>query len=98
MRRDLRKCLLPVCLLVGASCGNPLQGPTAQSTAALQEGSARLSGTRLLRRVHLTLLGKEPSPEAYVAIRAAGTDQARDSMIQQAIEDALSSDRFHEQM
>jgi hypothetical protein len=64
----------------------------------LQEGPARLSGTRLLRRVHLTLLGKEPSPEEYVAIRAAATDQARESLIQQAIDDALSSDRFGEEM
>ncbi len=98
MRRDLRKYLLPVCLWLSASCANPPQGPTAQSTAPLQDGSARLSGTRLLRRVYLTLLGKEPSPEAYAAISAASSDQTRDALIQQAIEVALASDRFQEQM
>lgn len=97
MRRDLWKYLLPLCLWLSASCANPPQGPTARSAAPL-DGSARLSGTRLLRRVNLTLLGKEPSPEAYVAIGAATTDQARDALIQQAIDDALSSDRFKEQM
>src|SRR5260370_34317806 len=98
MRRDLRKHLLPVCLLLIASCRDPLQSPTAQSAAPLQEGSARLAGTRLLRRVYLTLLGKEPSTDEYVAMRAAASDQARDSLIQRAIDDALSSDRFEEQM
>src|SRR5215470_5832011 len=97
MGRTLRKHLLWSVLLLSTSCGKA-QLPTASSPAGLQQDSARLSGTRWLRRVNLTLLGSEPGVEAYAEMKAASTDEARAALIQRAIDDALASPRFYQQM
>src|SRR5215472_3073541 len=97
MGRNLRKHLLWSVLLLSTGCGKA-QLPTASSHAGLEQDSARLSGTRWLRRVYLTLLGTEPGIDAYAEMRSASTDDARAALIQRAIDDALSSPRFYQQM
>lgn len=94
----LGKYLFWLCLPLFVNCDKAATRPTASSNAREQQDSARLSATRLLRRVQLTLLGKEPTVEEYSALRSAPSDQAREVIIQRAIDDALSSDRFYQQM
>lgn len=57
----------------------------------------RLSATRQLRRIDLTLLGSEPRPEEYQALSSAD-DAAKEAILARAIEDALSSPQFYEEM
>src|SRR5215471_10260421 len=97
MGRNLRKHLLWFVLLLSTSCGKT-QPPTTTSPSALEQDSGRLSGTRWLRRVYLTLLGSEPGVDAYAAMKAASSDEARAALIQRAIDEALSSARFYQQM
>jgi hypothetical protein len=57
-----------------------------------------LSYTRLLRRVTLTLRGQFPTVVEYLAILNAPDDGAREALIQETIDDALTSEDFHQQM
>jgi len=50
--------------------------------------------TRLLRRVQLTLTGMEPTIDDYEAMEAASDDAAKEALVQQAVDDALSSPAF----
>jgi hypothetical protein len=57
-----------------------------------------MSFTRLLRRVSLTLTGRTPSSEAYDAMAAATTDEARQALIDKTIDEALASTAFYRSM
>src|SRR5215831_4287476 len=83
-----------------AGCVSNPSAPNSASGRLEQQGDQephRLSVTRQLRRITLTLTGEEPTPAEYEAL--LGADEAsRQSMLTQAIDDALSSPKFYEQM
>lgn len=58
----------------------------------------KLSYTRILRRVSLTLTGLPPSIEDYEAIAAAPSNEAKDALIEAAVEQALGSPDFYTTM
>ncbi len=74
----------------GLSC---VQGQGGSDVAP--DPGQKLSYTRLLRRVHLTLSGKPPSYEEYEKIVAARDDASRDALIDESIDAALSSKSFY---
>ena len=57
-----------------------------------------LSYTRLLHRIHLRLRGKPPTIEEYQAILDAPSDQAREALLNEAIEEGLNSQDFYEEV
>ena len=70
-----------------------MQGEGGSGTAP--DPGQKLSYTRLLRRVHLTLSGAPPSYEEYEKVLSATDDAARDALIDEAIETALQSKAFY---
>lgn len=58
----------------------------------------RLSPTRRLRRITLRLRGRQPSAEEYAALVGASSDEAREQLLDAAVESALASPDFYEQM
>jgi len=62
------------------------------------EAKDRISHTRVLRRVVLALTGTTPTAAQYEAVAAAPDDAAKEALINQAIDDALSSPKFYERM
>lgn len=69
-----------------------LAGGTLWATPA--DEPATLSPTRLLRRVHLTLTGHEPSLADYQAMQAAPDAASQEALITQAIDAGFQSDGF----
>jgi len=57
-----------------------------------------LSYTRLLRRLHLSLVGQPPTHAEYAALLDAPDDAAREALIEQAVDSALSSPEFYLRM
>lgn len=58
----------------------------------------QLSPTRLLRRVVITLTGHGPTDDQYAAMQAATSDAAREQVLSAAIDEALASPAFYDQM
>lgn len=87
-------------LLMIAAC----EGPRDESPVrAEQQGQALtqappLSPTRLLRRVHLTLRGTEPSVTQYEAAQSAVTAGTYDTYLSSEIDAALASTDFYDRM
>ncbi|MFZ5470049.1 MAG: DUF1549 domain-containing protein [Myxococcota bacterium] len=57
-----------------------------------------ISDTRILRRIALSLTGTTPTVAQYEELLAAPTPEARQALLQKAVNDALASPRFYEQM
>lgn len=79
----------------------PLVAALVLTAALATEASAQapnptpeLSATRLLRRIHLSLRGREPTLEAYRAVLDAPDDDARGALLRAAVDDALQSPEF----
>lgn len=79
------------------ACTSPPDRPVAKSQAAVIN-APQLSPTRLLRRVHLTLRGREPSPGQYAAMKAAAAGGTLETYLDQEIDAALASPEFAAQM
>jgi hypothetical protein len=79
----------------GSAAGGPSSQCTSDSGDANEPVVHPMSFTRLLRRVTLSLTGRTPTTAAYDAIVAAADDTAREALIQQAIDEALSSPAFY---
>jgi len=97
-----RRYLFLLCALLCASSCTPATQPERKEARAPlgAEGTAephRLSATRLLRRIHLTLLGSEPRPADYESLLSAN-ESTRESLLARAIDDALNSPQFYGQM
>ena len=80
--------------------GKAASGDGPSSECPAEEGPGEtivhpMSFTRLLRRVTLSLTGRTPSSDAYDAIVAAADDDARQALVDQAVDDALSSPAFY---
>jgi hypothetical protein len=89
-------------LISASSCTRgqaPGQGSVQQALGPADSPAEahRLSATRLLRKIHLTLLGDEPRPADYESLLNAD-DAAKQAMLARAIDDALNSPQFYEQM
>lgn len=95
--RSMMACLALMALTCAA---HAYESPVAAVGEVRQQSVAvrKLSPTRQLRRIHLSLLGREPTIEAYQAMLAAPDQASRQALLQRAIEDALASPAFHEQM
>lgn len=57
-----------------------------------------MSPTRLLRRTVMTLTGKTPTVEQYEAMLAAANPAAQQTILDAAIDDALASTAFYQQL
>lgn len=87
-------------LVVLLGCGREAlpEPELATSRAALTTSAPLLSPTRLLRRVHLTLRGHEPSPAQYATALTAADAGTLDAFIAGEVDAALDSNDFYEQM
>ncbi|MFL5320117.1 MAG: hypothetical protein ACJ790_10720, partial [Myxococcaceae bacterium] len=98
MRSLLQHALLATLLLCG--CTEQAQTPAASAPAASRsalDATSKLSPTRQLRRITLTLKGVEPELADYSAITSAADDTARKAILDKAIDDGLSSNEFYDQ-
>lgn len=80
-----------------AAPGTTPAGSADGGVTARYEGH-RLSPTRRLRRITLRLRGRQPTAEEYAAVTAAASDEARERVLGEAVESALASVEFYEQM
>lgn len=92
-------------VLIAASACQP-QGASEQaapsSAARIQQqgldNAPVLAPTRLLRRLHLTLRGKEPTVQDYAEAKAAAASNEFDALFDTHLEAALASEDFYAQM
>lgn len=80
----------------------PIDDPPA-STSRLDGTDGGYSGhhlsyTRLLRRVSLSLLGRQPTSDEYSRVQRAPNDTAREAIINETVDGALTSVAFYQQM
>lgn len=83
-------------LFLTLSCAQP-EAPVARTQDAVI-AAPLLSPTRLLRRIHLTLKGREPSPADYAAVKAADAAGTLTAFLDTQIDAALASPEFAAQM
>ena len=84
-------------LLAVGACARPVPEPVASHQTPLINAPT-LSATRLLRRIHLTLKGREPSPAQYALAQAAAAGGTLPVFLDGQIDAALASPEFAEQM
>jgi hypothetical protein len=98
MNRRLIATALPA--LVGLACarGEPPRVAVATAAATAASSEPRLSPTRLLRRVHLTLRGREPTAAAYDEAKRAAAEGRLDALIAAQVESILASTEFYDRM
>lgn len=87
---------LCLALALGSCAAQP--EPQAAKSQAPLINAPNLSATRLLRRVHLTLRGREPSPAQYALAKAAAAGGTLPAFVDQQIDAALASPEFADQM
>lgn len=92
-----RSLALALICLMGCDATQRAQPRAEAATAALAQAPA-LSPTRLLRRVHLTLRGHEPTVAQYDAATSAAAAGALDTYLSTEIDAALASNDFYERM
>jgi hypothetical protein len=80
------------------SCANPPPESVAAKSQAPLINAPTLSATRLLRRIHLTLRGREPTPAQYALAKAAVANNTLQAFLDQEIDTALGSAEFANQM
>ena len=80
------------------ACASPSTEPPAAKSQAPLINAPTLSATRLLRRIHLTLRGKEPTPAQYALAKAAAANNTLQTFLDQQIDAALASSDFADQM
>jgi hypothetical protein len=88
--------MLVISGLAGADAHAQQCGP--ETPPAVEPPNDRMSDTRLLRRIVLGLTGTTPTLEQYEAMAAAATPEAREAILQAALDDALASPKFYERM
>ena len=65
---------------------------------AVGQSTSELSYTRLLRKIHLSLLGTVPSKAQYQALLDAPNIAGKEAVIQSTVESALASEAFYENL
>jgi hypothetical protein len=82
-----------------ASSGGPQGGLACGADAGTTPAPTDfLSWTRLLRRTTMTLTGAPPTDDAYEAMAAAGTDAAREAILDATVDAALAAPTFYEEL
>lgn len=93
-----RIALAVVCALTLSACGErDVQQPQLSRKKQAVEAPA-LSPTRQLRRLYLTLRGREPLPADYARAKSAQADGSLAAFLASETDAALSSTDFYEQM
>ena len=75
-----------------------LMAGTPVTATAQPVDQPQLSYTRLLNRIYLRLKGRSPTIEEYEAVINADSDESREAMMTQAVDDALDSPEFYEEV
>lgn len=89
-----------VCAIAVSACGDRDAEVSGDATAKMKQAvvAPTLSPTRQLRRLYLTLRGREPLPADYAKAKSAAADGSLGAFLSTEVDAALSSPEFYDQM